>query len=102
LARIHSAFCGSSAVGSESNLGGLMLNYFHETQEARFATSGRRIYGFISAAFVVVVVALVFAGLVPLWISWATFTVSCVLDALLTRKWIREDALDAYRSGTPG
>lgn len=49
-----------------------MLNYFRETQEARFATSARRIYGYVSAGFVVAVVALVFAGLAPIWISWAT------------------------------
>ncbi|SDL68388.1 hypothetical protein SAMN04487913_112137 [Arthrobacter sp. ok362] len=78
-----------------------MLNYFRETQEARFATSARRIYGFISAGFVAAVMALVFTGLAPIWIAWATFTVSCVLDAFLTRKWIREDALEAYRGG-PG
>jgi membrane protein implicated in regulation of membrane protease activity len=79
-----------------------MLNYFRETQEARFATSARRIYGFVSGGFVVAVMALVFAGLAPVWISWATFAVSCALDAFLTKKWIREDALEAYRGGTPG
>jgi hypothetical protein len=79
-----------------------MLNYFRETQEARFASSARRIYGYVSAGFVVAAVALVFAGLAPEWISWATFAVSCVLDAFLTRKWIREDALKAFRGGPPG
>ncbi|MET3922922.1 hypothetical protein [Arthrobacter sp. UYEF20] len=79
-----------------------MLNYFRETQEARFATSARRIYGYVSAGFVVAVVALVFAGLAPIWISWATFAVSCVLDAFLTRTWIRGDALKAYRGGQHG
>lgn len=79
-----------------------MLNYFRETQEARFATSARRIYGFVSAGFVVAVMALVIAGLAPVWISWVTFAVSYVLDAYLTRKWIREDALEAYRGGHPG
>ncbi len=78
-----------------------MLNYFRETQEARLATSARRIYGYVSAGFVVAVVVLVFADLAPLWISWAIFAVSCVLDAFLTRKWIREDALKAYRGGHP-
>ena len=79
-----------------------MLNYFRETQEARFATSARRIYGLVSAGFVVAIVALVIVGIAPVWISWATFTVSCVLDAFLNRKWIREDALEAYRGGHPG
>ncbi len=79
-----------------------MLNYFRETQEARFATSARRIYGFVSSGFVVAVVALVIAGLAPVWISWATLTVSCVLDTFLTRQWIREDALEAYRGGHSG
>ncbi|MFE4226921.1 hypothetical protein ACFRJ8_03415 [Arthrobacter sp. NPDC056886] len=97
--RTSALFGASLAVGSDSNLGGLMLNYFRETQEARFATSARRIYGFVSAGFVVAVMALVFADLAPMWISWATFAASCVLDAFLTRKWIREDALEAYRGG---
>ena len=79
-----------------------MLNHFRETQEARFATSARRIYGFVSGGFVVAVMAFVVAGLAPIWISWATVVVSCVLDALLTRKWIKEDALEAYRGGPPG
>jgi membrane protein implicated in regulation of membrane protease activity len=79
-----------------------MLNYFRETQEARFATSARRIYGYVSAGIVMAVMALVFSGLAPIWISWATFAVSCALDAFLTRKWIREDALEAYRGGPPG
>jgi hypothetical protein len=95
-------FNANFAVGSDSNLGGMMLNYFRETQEARFATSARRIYGFVSAGFVVAVMALVIAGLAPVWISWATFAVSCLLDAYLTRKWIRDDALEAYRGGHPG
>ena len=78
-----------------------MLNYFREMQEARSATSGLRTYGFVSAAVVVVVMALVFAGPAPLWVFWSTFAASCVLDAFLTRKWIRDDALEAYRGGTP-
>jgi hypothetical protein len=95
-------FSATSAVGSDSNLGGLMLDYFRETQEARFATPARRMYGYLSAGIVVAVMALVFTGLVPLWISWATFAASCVLDAVLTRNWIREDALQAYRREYPG
>lgn len=79
-----------------------MLNYFRETREARFATSARRTYGFVSAGIVVAVMALVFAGLAPIWISWATFAISCALDGFLTRRWIREDALEACRAGTPG
>lgn len=79
-----------------------MLNYFRETQEARFGSSARRIYGFVSAGVVVAVMALVFAGLAPLWIFWIVFSASLVLDFFLTRKWIREDALEAYRGGTPG
>ena len=79
-----------------------MLNYFRETQEARFATAARRIYGYVSAGFVVAVISLVLVGLIPIWISWATVAVSYVLDAFLTRTWIREDALKAYRGGHPG
>ncbi len=75
-----------------------MLNYFRETQEARFATRARRIYGYVSVGFVVAVGVVVIAGLAPVWTSWTILGVSCVLDAFLTRKWIREDALRAYRS----
>ncbi|UEL29448.1 hypothetical protein [Pseudarthrobacter sp. L1SW] len=73
-----------------------MLNYFRETQEARIATPGRRFYNYVSAAVILIVMALVFAGLVPLWIFWIAFPMSLVLDALLTRKWVREDALGDY------
>jgi membrane protein implicated in regulation of membrane protease activity len=79
-----------------------MLNYFREAQEARFATPARRIYGYVSAGIVVAVMAIVIAGLAPLWISWTTFAASCVLDAVLTRNWISEDALRAYRGEYPG
>lgn len=79
-----------------------MLNYFRETQEARFGTSARRIYGFVSAGLVVAVMALVFAGLALIWIFWATFAASCILDAFVTSKWIKEDALEANRGGHPG
>ncbi|SDK48297.1 hypothetical protein [Arthrobacter sp. ok362] len=79
-----------------------MLNYFREMQEARFATSERRIYGYGSAGIVIAVMALVFAVLAPKWIFWTTFAVFCVLDAFLTRTWISEGALQAYRGGQPG
>lgn len=76
-----------------------MLDYFRERQEALDATSGRRIYNYASGAVVLGVMALVFAGVAPVWVSWATLIASCILDVLLTRKWIREDALRSYRSG---
>ena len=75
-----------------------MLNYFRETQEARIATPGRRFYNYVSAAVILIVMALVFTGLVPLWIFWIAFPMSLVLDALLTRKWVREDALGDDRA----
>ncbi|NKR10612.1 MULTISPECIES: hypothetical protein [unclassified Paenarthrobacter] len=75
-----------------------MLNYFRETQEARIATPGRRIYNYTSAGVILVVMVLVFAGLTPLWLFWVAFPMSLVLDALLTRKWVREDALRDYRA----
>lgn len=81
--------------------GGAVLDYLREAQEARMATPVRRIYDFASAAIILVVMALVFAGLVPLWIFWTAFPVSLGLGALLTRKWIREDALKGYRAGQP-
>ena len=76
-----------------------MLNFFREAHEARIATPGRRIYNYASGAVVLVVMALVFSGLVSIWISWATFAGALVLDAFLTRKWIREDALRDYMAG---
>ncbi|WP_426978248.1 hypothetical protein ACQCSU_03210 [Pseudarthrobacter sp. O4] len=84
---------------SEWIFGGAMLNYFRERQEALGATPGRRIYNYASGAVILVVMALVFAVLAPAWIFWIAFAVSCVLDVFLTRKWIREDALRAYRAG---
>ena len=72
-----------------------MLNVFREMQEARFASSARRTYGYASGGFVLATGAFVIAGLAPIRISWATFAVSCVLDAVLTRRWIREGALKA-------
>ena len=80
----------------------MMLNYFRETQEARFATRARRIYRYASAGFVVAVGFWVIAGLAPVWTSWTALGASFVLDAFLTRKWIREDALRAYRSDRAG
>lgn len=81
--------------------GGAMLNYFREAQEARIATPGRRIYNYASGALVLAVMALVFANLAPIWVSWATLVASCALDVFLTRKWIREDSLRYYRARQP-
>lgn len=78
-----------------------MLHYFRERQEALNATPGRRIYNFVSAAVVLAVMALVFAGVAPVWVSWATFAASVILDVLLTRKWIREDLLRDFRADQP-
>lgn len=75
-----------------------MLNYFRETQEARIATRGRRMYTYASAGVILVVMALVFGGLVPLWIFWIAFPMSLALDAILTGTWVREDALRDYRA----
>lgn len=79
-----------------------MLNYIRERQEALGATSGRRIYNYASGAVILAVMALVFAGLAPTWIAWSAFVVSVVLDVFLTRTWIREDALKAYRADHAG
>ena len=75
-----------------------MLNYFRESQEARIATPGRRIYNYTSGAVILAVMVFVFAGLAPAWFFWTAFAVSCLLDAFLTRKWIRADALRDYRA----
>lgn len=88
---VHSA--GSAQKGDS------MLTYIRERQEALGASPGRRIYNYASGAVILVVMALVFAGLAPLWIFWIAFPVSLVLDVFLTRKWIKEDALRSYRAG---
>lgn len=79
-----------------------MLTYFRERQEALGATPGRRIYNYASGAVILVVMVLVFAGIAPLWIFWIAFPASLVLDFILTRQWIREDALRAYRTDHAG
>ena len=76
-----------------------MLTYFRERQEALGATPGRRTYNYASGALVLAVMALVIAGLAPIWVSWATLVASCVLDFFLTRTWIREELLKAHRAG---
>ena len=76
-----------------------MLTYVRERQEALEASSGRRIYNYASGAVILVLMALVFAGLAPQGIFWIIFPVSLVLDVFLTRKWIREDALRAHQAG---
>lgn len=78
-----------------------MLNYFRETQDARIATLGRRVYNYASSAVILAVMAFVFVGLAPAWIFWTAFAVSCLLDAFLTRKWLRADALRDYRARQP-
>jgi hypothetical protein len=78
-----------------------MLHYFREMQVARFATRGRRTYGYVSAGIVIVVMGLVVAGSAPFWIFWAAFVASCVLDVVLTRIWVRDDALEAFRREYP-
>lgn len=79
-----------------------MLNYIRERQEALGAAPGRRIYNYASGAVILATIALVLSGLAPIWIFWATFAASCVLDVFLTRTWIRNDALRAYRAEHAG
>lgn len=74
-----------------------MLTYFRERQESLAASPVRRIYNYASGAVVLIVMAVVFVGSAPLWFFWIIFPLSLILDIFLTRKWIREDALRAYR-----
>jgi len=76
-----------------------LLSYFREWQEARQATLGRRIYGYASSAVLLAVGVWVFLALAPVWIFWATFAATFLLDAFLTRKWVNEDPLRNYRAG---
>lgn len=76
-----------------------MLTYIRERQEALGATPGRRVYNYASGAMILVLMGLVFAGLAPQSIFWIVFPASVALDLVLTRGWIREDALRAHRAG---
>jgi hypothetical protein len=79
-----------------------MLNHFRETSEARNATPGRRIYNYVSVALQLAVGVWVFTTLAPAWIFVVAVAILWVLDIFLTRKWVREDALKAYRADHTG
>ena len=79
-----------------------MLNYLRERREALHATPARRSFSFASALVICVLIGLGFASLVPQWLVWAALAASYVLDTVLSRKWIRDDALNAYRAEHSG
>ena len=70
-----------------------MLNYFREAAEARQATSGRRMYGYVAAAIIVLLGLGVIFGGIPLWLFFVVLVASFALDVILIRKWIKEDLL---------
>lgn len=78
-----------------------MLHFFRECQEASHATHGRRIYHYVSTAVLLALVAWTVAVHAPVWITPTVLAIDWVLYAFLIRKWIREDALSAYRADQP-
>ncbi len=74
-----------------------MLNYLREAAEARRATSGRRLYGYISAAIIVLLMLAVIFWNLPLWLFFVVVVGSIALDVVLIRKWINEDLLNQSR-----
>lgn len=74
-----------------------MLNYFREAAEARQATNGRRTYGYVAAAIIVLLGLSVIFWAVPLWLFFVVLVASFALDALLIRKWINKDLLSQSR-----
>ena len=76
-----------------------MLNNFREAAEARRATQGRRLYGYISAAVIVVLILAVIFWSMPLWLFIAIVVAGVALDIVLLRKWVNEDLLSKSRAG---
>jgi uncharacterized membrane protein YhhN len=78
-----------------------MLNYLRERRDALNATHGRRNYNRISAASLLAFGVLAATLRTPIWVGWAALALSLLVDNLLIRKWIREDALRAYQADQP-
>lgn len=76
-----------------------MLNNFREAAEARRATRGRRMYGYISAAIIVVLILAVIFWSLPLWLFIVIVVAGIALDIILLRKWVNEDLLSKSRAG---
>lgn len=76
-----------------------MLNNFREAAEARRATQGRRMYGYVSAAIIVVLVLAVIFWSMPLWLFIAIVVAGIALDIVLLRKWVNEDLLSKSGAG---
>lgn len=74
-----------------------LLNYLRESAEARQATNGRRLYGYISAAIIVLLPLAVIFWSIPLWLFFVIVVASVALDIVLIRKWINEDLLNKSR-----
>lgn len=78
-----------------------MLKYYRERQDTLHATAGRRIYNYGSAALLLIVGVWVFTVHASPLIFWISVVASYGLDTFLIRRWIREDALRAYRADHP-
>lgn len=76
-----------------------MLNNFREAAEARRATQGRRMYGYVSAAIIVVLILAVIFWSLPLWLFIVIVLAGIALDIVLLRKWVAEDLLSKSRAG---
>ena len=76
-----------------------MLNNFREAAEARRATPGRRLYGYVSAAIIVVLILAVIFWSMPLWLFIAIVVAGVALDVVLIRRWVNEDLLSSSKAG---
>lgn len=74
-----------------------MLNYLRESVEALHATTGRRLYGYVSAAIIVLLIMAVIFWNLPLLLFFIIVVASVVLDIVLIRKWINVDLLRESR-----
>jgi len=56
-------------------------------------------YGYISAAIIVVLILAVIFWSLPLWLFIAIVVAGIALDIVLLRKWVNEDLLSKSRAG---
>ncbi|MDP9904688.1 hypothetical protein [Arthrobacter bambusae] len=79
-----------------------MLNYLRERRDALSVTRSRRFYNGVSAALLLAFGAWAAAIHAPTWTAWAALAFALLVEALLVRKWIKDDALQAYQAEQSG
>lgn len=78
-----------------------ILHLIREWAEARNATRARRIYGYITVAFLVAVLVWITETRSPLWVFWAVVAADLVVDTVLVRRWMVQDLLARAGQGEP-